>query len=80
MWSPAFLESNMNEYKEQRPLEQEPQQTSVRPDPNDLYPVERFYERFRDVPLHRLDLFIGLCVAALVLVVLVGVLDGQGFF
>ena len=78
MWSPAFLESNMNEHKEQQPME--PEQAPPRPDPNDLYPVERFYERFRDVPLRRIDLFIGLCVAALVLVVAVGVLDGQGFF
>lgn len=40
--------------------------------------VENFYERFRDVPLRNLDIFIGLCFAALVLVVVLGALKGNG--
>ena len=40
-----------------------------------LNSIERFYENFRKVPLKYLDLFIGLCVAALVLVVALGILN-----
>ena len=41
-------------------------------------PVQEFYERFRDVPLWRIDLFIGICVALLVLIVVFGSLKGHG--
>ena len=37
-----------------------------------------FYDRFRGVPLRYFDLFIGLCVAAIVIVVAVGVLQARG--
>lgn len=40
-----------------------------------LNSVERFYERFRNVPLKYLDRFIIICVAALILVILLGLLD-----
>ena len=41
---------------------------------------EHFYEHFRKVPLKYIDLFIGLCVAALVLVIVLGLLDSRGAF
>ena len=37
-----------------------------------------FYERFRSVPLRYFDIFIGLCVAAIVIIVVVGVLQARG--
>ena len=40
--------------------------------------VERFYERFRKVPLRYLDLFIAACGVALALVVALGMLKGHG--
>ena len=39
---------------------------------------ENFYENFRKVPLKYIDIFIGVCVAALVIVVLVGILKSKG--
>ena len=39
---------------------------------------ENFYEKFRKVPLKYIDIFIGVCVAALVIVVLVGILKSKG--
>ena len=39
---------------------------------------ENFYEKFRKVPLKYIDVFIGVCVAALVIVVLVGILKSKG--
>ena len=55
--------------EEKRPGEQE------RPDRSQLNAVENFYENFRKVPLKYLDLFIGLCVAALVIVFVLGILN-----
>jgi hypothetical protein len=46
-----------------------------RPDPKDLNAIERFYERFRGVPVKYLDIFIGLCVAALVIVLAAGMIN-----
>ena len=37
-----------------------------------------FYEQFRGVPLRYFDIFIGLCMAALVIVIAVGVLQAKG--
>lgn len=37
-----------------------------------------FYDRFRNVPLRHFDIFIGLCVAAIVVVIVVGILQGRG--
>ncbi|MCI9293999.1 MAG: hypothetical protein K2P16_07210 [Lawsonibacter sp.] len=42
---------------------------------DELTGIERFYENFRRVPLKYLDLFIGLCAAALVAVVALGILN-----
>ena len=40
---------------------------------------EQFYENFSGIPLKYLDLFIGICVAALILLIVVGVLRGGKF-
>ena len=39
-----------------------------RPDRSQLNAFENFYENFRKVPLKYIDIFIGVCVAALVIV------------
>ena len=49
-----------------------------RRDPSQLNAVEKFYENFRVVKLRHLDIFIGVCLVALVLVVLIGSLKGFG--
>ena len=46
-----------------------------KPDPKDLTAIERFYEHFRWIPLKYLDLFIGLCIAAFILVLILGYLN-----
>ena len=51
-----------------------------RRDPNQLNAFERFYEHFRGTPLKYLDIFIGVCVAAIVVVVIAGMLKSRGFF
>ena len=48
------------------------------PDRSQLNAFENFYEKFRKVPLKYIDIFIGVCVAALVIVVLVGILNSKG--
>ena len=50
----------------------------TRPDRSQLNAFENFYEKFRKVPLKYIDIFIGVCVAALVIVVLVGILKSKG--
>lgn len=40
---------------------------------------ERFYENFSGIPLKYLDIFIGVCVAAFILLIVVGVLRGGKF-
>ena len=50
----------------------ETQKSDSRPDHSQLNAFENFYEKFRKVPLKYIDVFIGVCVAALVIVVLVG--------
>ena len=37
-----------------------------------------FYDRFRGVPLRYFDIFIGLCIAAIVVIVAVGILQSRG--
>ena len=54
------------------------EQKSNRPDRSQLNAFENFYERFSKVPLKYIDVFIGVCVAALVIVVLVGILKSKG--
>lgn len=71
----------MDRQDELKPQGREPDQEETganRPDPSQLNAVERIYEHFRKVPLRYLDIFIGLCVAALVIVVAVGVLKARG--
>ena len=41
----------------------------------DLEETESIYKGLKNVPLKVLDLFIGLCVAALVIIIAVGVLN-----
>ena len=50
----------------------------ARPDRSQLNAFENFYENFRKVPLKYIDIFIGICIAALVIVVLVGILKSKG--
>ena len=57
------------EQEEKRPKERE------RPDPSQLNAIEKFYEYFRNVPLKYLDIFIGVCIAALVAVIALGFLN-----
>ncbi len=41
--------------------------------------MQNFYEHFRGVPLRYLDIFIGVCAAALVILVILGFLKGRGY-
>ena len=41
-------------------------------------PIENFYDYFKDVPLKYLDIFIGVCIAAIVIFVILGMLKGRG--
>ena len=53
-------------------------ETEKKPDRSQMNAFENFYEKFRKVPLKYIDIFIGVCVAALVIVVLVGILKSKG--
>ncbi len=55
--------------EEKRPEKRE------RRDKSQLNAFENLYENFRNVPLKYLDMFIGLCVAALVLVIVLGIIN-----
>lgn len=55
--------------EEKRPEKRE------RRDKSELNAFENLYENFRNVPLKYLDMFIGLCVAALVLVIVLGIVN-----
>ena len=62
-----------------QPEAQEPAEPKLeRPDRSQLNAFENFYENFRKVPLKYIDVFIGVCVAALVIVVLIGILKSRG--
>ena len=52
----------------------------TRPDRSQLNAFENFYENFRKVPLKYIDIFIGVCITALVIVILIGILKSKGFF
>ena len=52
----------------------------TRPDRSQLNAFENFYENFRKVPLKYIDIFIGVCITALVVVILIGILKSKGFF
>ncbi len=57
-----------------------PETESARPDRSQLNAFENFYENFRKVPLKYIDIFIGVCITALVVVILIGILKSKGFF
>lgn len=67
---------------EEKTLPQAPEKPEEKedahPDHSQLNAFENFYEKFRKVPLKCIDIFIGVCVAALVIVVLVGILKSKG--
>ena len=67
---------------EEKSLPQAPEKPEEKedahPDRSQLNAFENFYENFRKVPLKYIDIFIGVCVAALVIVVLVGILKSKG--
>lgn len=75
----------MDEQEKKGPLEapaeesacpkEQPAGKRPRRDRSELNAFENFYENFRNVPLKYIDIFIGVCVAALVLVVAVGILN-----
>lgn len=56
----------------------DPQQETNVPAPSELNAIEKFYERFRGVPLRNIDIFIGICTAAFVVIVVLGALKGRG--
>jgi len=47
-------------------------------DPRQLNAFEKLYEHFRGIPIRYIDRFIAVCIAALVLVVIIGMLKGRG--
>lgn len=55
-----------------------PDEQDLQPDPCQLNAIEKFYEKFRGIPLKYIDLFIVVCVAALILVILMGMLKERG--
>ncbi|WP_294715024.1 hypothetical protein [uncultured Gemmiger sp.] len=67
---------------EEKSLPQAPEKPEEKedahPDRSQLNAFENFYEKFSKVPLKYIDIFIGVCVAALVIVVLVGILKSKG--
>ena len=42
--------------------------------------MQRFYEKFRRIPLKYIDIFIGACLVALAAVVVLGMLKERGIF
>ena len=68
----------MEEEKVTTTLPETPEKKDDRPDRSQLNAFENFYENFRKVPLRYIDIFIGVCTAALVIVVLVGILKSKG--
>ena len=56
----------------------EKNETAPRRDPSQLNASEKFYEKFRGVPLKYIDIFIGVCVTAFLVVVILGMLRGRG--
>ena len=73
------------EEKEKTPIPETPdtaapETESARPDRSQLNAFENFYENFRKVPLKYIDIFIGVCITALVVVILIGILKSKGFF
>lgn len=65
----------MDEENEEKRPAQQPQQDSYM----GLNWKQRFYENFRGVPLKAIDAFIGLCILAFVLLIVIGLLRGGKF-
>ena len=64
----------MEEKRDIQPAEQPVEQ----PDPSQLNAVEKFYEKFRGVTLKYIDIFMGVCMSAFLVVVILGMLRGRG--
>ena len=45
--------------------------------PRPKRPIERFYDKFEGVPLKALDIFIGILIAAFIILVVLGYLKGH---
>ena len=79
----AQLEQKAREPEEREARLIQREQQSVQPEeissapPGPQNSKERFYDKI-PVTVRQLDIFIGLCIAAFVLVVLIGALQGQG--
>lgn len=56
----------------------EKKEPAPRRDPSQLNAIEKFYEKFRGVPLKYIDIFIGVCVAVFLIVVILGMLRERG--
>ena len=56
----------------------EKKEPAPRRDPSQLNAIEKSYEKFRGVPLKYIDIFIGVCVAVFLIVVILGMLRGRG--
>ena len=56
----------------------EKKEPATRRDPSQLNAIEKFYEKFRGVPLKYIDIFIGVCAAVFLIVVILGMLRGRG--
>ena len=56
----------------------EKKEPAPRRDPSQLNAIEKFYEKFRGVPLKYIDVFIGVCVAVFLIVVILGMLRERG--
>ena len=56
----------------------EKKEPATRRDPSQLNAIEKFYEKFRGVPLKYIDILIGVCVAVFQIVVILGMLRGRG--
>ena len=56
----------------------EKKEPATRRDPSQLNAIEKFYEKFRGVPLKYIDIFIGVCVTVFLIVVILGMLRGRG--
>ena len=56
----------------------EKKEPAPRRDPSQLNAIEKLYEKFRGVPLKYIDIFIGVCVTAFLIVVILGMLRGRG--
>ncbi|MCI9164918.1 MAG: hypothetical protein HFF65_06720 [Oscillospiraceae bacterium] len=63
---------------EKRPASQTPPPETPEEPPRRTA-MQNFYEHFRGVPLRYLDIFIGVCAAALVILVILGFLKGRGY-